>query len=187
MPKKQKIFIDNPIASSVDVSTGTAPTPYLVQDGEAVLIFGSVNADLVQPELVNESIHPVATSEGRVAAGFIIADFRSASMGPHSELQFFTLASDQPGEIIGSSPYALPIAMGTRPDWGTLCMRLWNDDTSVLAYNNEYLGLNAEPAVFSHLDGEDPDNITFDAKGSDGNPIIKKMLDKVFRNYSIDA
>ena len=92
MPKKQKIFIDNPIASSVDVSTGTAPTPYLVQDGEAVLIFGSVNADLVQPELVNESIHPVATSEGRVAAGFIIADFRSASMGPHSELQFFNRA-----------------------------------------------------------------------------------------------
>ncbi len=176
MPKIEKIFTDDPIMSSVDISTGTAPTPYLVHDGEAILIFGTVNSDFLMPELAHETVHAVNTVEGRVAAGFILANFREASMGPHSELQFFTLASRRSGESISPAPFAVPIAMGTRPDWGTLCMRLWNDDKSVLAYNNEYLGLNAEEAMFRHFDGNDPENIYFDVASSGGNPIISGQI-----------
>lgn len=178
MPKTEKIFTDNPITSSLDISTGTVPTPYLVQDGNAVLIFGTVNSDILKPELANETVHAVTTVEGRVAAGFILADFHQASMGPHSELQFFILASHLSGQSIGPSPYALPIAMGTRPDWGTLCMRLWNDDKSVLAYNNEYLGLNAEEAMFRHLDGNGPENIRFDVSSCSGNPIFSGQIER---------
>ncbi|GAB5488513.1 MAG: hypothetical protein Pars2KO_20830 [Parasphingorhabdus sp.] len=178
MPRTEKIFTDNPITSSVNISTGAAPTPYLVQDGEAILIFGSINSSLLRPELKNESVHPVHTVEGRAAAGFILADFRQASMGPHSELQFFVLASHQSGESIGAAPFALPIAMGTRPDWGTLCMRLWNDESSVLAYNNEYLGLNAEAAMFRHFDGDDPENIPFNVESADGKPIISGHVNR---------
>lgn len=177
MAKTEKIFTDHPILSSVDISTGTAPTPYLVQNGEAILIFGSVDSDLLGPELADETVHAVSTTEGRAAAGFIVADFHQASMGPHSELQFFILTSYQPEQSIGAAAYALPIAMGTRPDWGTLCMRLWNDSKSVLAYNNEYLGLNAAAARFCHLDRQNLDNVHFDVASADGMPIISGHIE----------
>lgn len=66
--------------------------------------------------------------------------------------------------------------MGTRPDWGTLCMRLWNNDESVIDYNNEYLGLNAEEAMFRLFIDNDPTNLPFDVSGSDGNPIVSGQI-----------
>jgi hypothetical protein len=173
MSEKTAIFANNPVTSSISLSTGNAPTPYLVQDGEALLIFGSIDAESLRSALAGEAIYPVATSESRMAAGFIFADFHEASMGPHCELQFFVLASDRPGEMIGSSPYALPIAMATNPNWGTVCMQLWNNSRPVIAYNNEYLGLNAEYAELELFSGDEPRNIKVEVTGSSGDPIVK--------------
>ncbi|RED16167.1 hypothetical protein [Parasphingopyxis lamellibrachiae] len=172
MSKKTAIFEDNPITSSVDLSTGKAPTPYLVHDGQALLVFGSVDGDALQSNLADEAIHPVATFRGRMAAGFILADFHEASMGPHCELQFFVLTSDDADRSIGASPFALPLAMATRPKWATVCMRLWNNTRPVIAYNNEYLGLNAEYGEFDLFKGDSPKGLEFAVTGNRGEPIV---------------
>lgn len=156
MVSDHPIFRDNPLSGQISLSTGPAPTPYHVYDGEGLLIFGSADFDITQSMIEDESIFPVKTASGKAAAGFIMANFEKASLGVHHELQFFILVSEKEGEVLADSPFALPIAMGTRPDWGSLCMNLWNDTEAVIAYNNEYLGLNARPGKFS-LFGEKPD------------------------------
>ncbi len=152
MALNHPIFQDNPLSGEISLSTGAAPTPYHVYDGEGLLIFGSVDFDMLQLMIADESVFPVKTASGAAAAGFIMANFEDASMGAHHELQFFVLVSEKEGEVLAASPFALPIAMGTRHDWGTLCLNLWNDSDAVIAYNNEYLGLNARSARFSLFD-----------------------------------
>ncbi|MGP1281711.1 MAG: hypothetical protein ACTS1X_01930 [Parasphingopyxis sp.] len=167
------IFEDNPVAGSVELSTGPAPTPYRVHDGEALLIFGDVASDRMRQSIDGEAVHPVEMAPGRAAAGFIMADFRQASMGAHGELQFFALVSEREGESIEDAPLALPIAMATRPDWGTLCCNLWNDLDSVVAYNNEYLGLNARHAAFRLFEKSQGRSVGFAVSDEAGNAIIE--------------
>ncbi|MEO9470434.1 hypothetical protein [Parasphingorhabdus sp.] len=171
MTHDHPVFADNPIDGEVSLSTGPAPRPYHVYDGEGLLIFGHADPACVDEFLTGEDLYPVLHVSGRVAAGFIIADFREASMGPHHELQFFILASQKPGETISDAAVALPLAMALRPEWGTLCVRLWNDTSTVVAYNNEYLGLNAELADFDLFARRD-NAIGFHVSLKDGQSII---------------
>lgn len=174
---KPQIFRDNPISSNVALSTGEAPAPYLVEDGEALLIFGTVDRDILAAALGYEDVHPVLRTDKRVAAGFIVADFRKASMGPHSELQFFLLVSPNAGEFIEDTPFALPLAMASRPELGTLCMHLWNDDASVIAYNNEYLGLNAAEATFDLFRQDGEGRLAFAVAETSGAPVLSGKLE----------
>ena len=171
VPNDHPIFRDNPITGSVELSTGTAPTPYHVYDGEALLIFGDVAADTIAAAIDGENVHLVEIAPGRVAAGMIMADFRDASMGPHHELQFFVLVAGQPGETIADLPLALPIALAS-PGYATLCFKLWNDADAVLAYNNDYLGLNASPAEFRLFQQQADKSLAFSVTGAGGAPIL---------------
>ncbi|MGJ8537146.1 MAG: hypothetical protein ACSHW2_08325 [Parasphingopyxis sp.] len=173
MQPDHRIFNDHPATGTVQLSTGSAPTPYHVYDGEGLLIFGDVACDAMEQSIQGEGIHLVKTAPGRAAAGFIMADFRQASMGPHRELQFFTLVSDTEGESISDAPLALPIAMATRLGWGTLCHNLWNDVDSVIAYNTEYLGLNARHAAFRLFEKSPGGDIRFGISDDIGDPIIE--------------
>lgn len=173
MQPDHPIFNDHPITGSVQLSTGSAPTPYHVYDGEGLLIFGDVACDAMQRSIEGEAVHLVKTASGRAAAGFIMADFRQASMGAHSELQFFTLVSNTEGESISDAPFALPIAMATRPGWSTLCHNLWNDTESVIAYNNEYLGLNARRAEFRLFEKQAGGDVQFGVADDMGSAIIE--------------
>ena len=166
------IFQDNPITGSVELATGTAPTPYHVYDGEALLIFGDVGMDAVAAAIEGEEVHLVEARPGRAAAGMIMADFRDASMGPHHELQFFVLLADQPGQTIADLPLALPIAMASS-GYATLCFKLWNDADAVLAYNNDYLGLNASPAEFRLFQAEAGGAVSFSIADRGGDPILR--------------
>lgn len=172
MTHDHAVFVDNPINGEVALSTGPAPKPYHVYGGEALLIFGHADPAGVNEFLEGENLYPVLTASGRVAAGFIMADFREASMGPHHELQFFVLVSEKSGETISDAAVELPLAMATRPLWGTLCVRLWNDCSAVVAYNNEYLGLNAELANFD-LFTRGEGAIGYHVSETAGRPIIK--------------
>ena len=172
VPDDHPIFRDNPITGSVELRTGTAPTPDHLHEGEAQLIFGDVGADVVGAVIEGEDVHLVETRPGRVAAGMIMADFRDASMGPHHELQFFVLVADQPGATIGDLPLALPIAMAS-PGYATLCFKLWNDADAVLAYNNDYLGLNASRADFRLFEQQPDRSISFSITGTGNAPILR--------------
>ncbi len=152
--------------------TGPAPTPYHVYDGDGLSIFGRVDPKAVSDVFAGEDVYPVTYKDGSVAAGFIFADFRSASMGPHRELQFFILSSFKAGEEIDSRPMSLPLAMALKPDWGTLCVKLWNDDRSVIAYNNDYLGLNASYADFDVSIGAGDHAITLNISDEGQAPIL---------------
>lgn len=173
MQQRHPIFDDHPTTGTVQLSTGPASTPYRVYDGEGLLIFGDVACDAMQRSIEGEAVHLVKTASGRAVAGFIMADFRQASMGAHSELQFFTLVSDTEGESISDAPLALPIAMATKPAWGTLCHNLWNDSDSVIAYNNEYLGLNTRRAEFHLFEKQAGGNVLFGVSDDAGSAIIE--------------
>ncbi|SIN59535.1 hypothetical protein SAMN02745824_0063 [Parasphingorhabdus marina DSM 22363] len=185
MPTEHPIFADNPLTGTIDLETGTAPVPYHVYDGEGLLIFGHADHDALTALLEKEGICPVTTMSGDIAAGFIMADFRDASMGPHHELQFFVLVSERPGETIDDAPFALPLAMAGRPDWGTLCVRLWNDRADVIAYNNDYLGLNARMASFGLFDRNEG-QVGFRVTAETGDPIIEGRI-RESRSTSLKA
>ncbi len=172
VPDDHPIFRDNPITGSVGLRTGTAPTPYHVHDGEALLIFGDISTAAVAAVIEGDDVHLVETRSGRAAAGMIMADFRDASMGPHHELQFFVLVADQPGATIGELPLALPIAMAS-PDYATLCFKLWNDVDAVLAYNNDYLGLNASAAAFRLFQQQGDGSTAFSIVDAGGEPLLR--------------
>ncbi len=148
MAATHPMFQAFPLTAHVDLSTGQAPTPYHVYGGDGVTIYGRINAQAAAPLFAAEDVYPVHYDDGSIAAGFIFADFRDASMGPHCELQFFILSSFKKGQTIDNRAMSLPLAMALQPEWGTLCVKLWNNDRAVIAYNNDYLGLNAAYAAF---------------------------------------
>ena len=143
MAHQHKLFQDFPLNGNTDLSTGTAPTPYLVYDGHGLLITGIADADAVSNATNNESVYPVLTTGGYAAMGIFVCDFQDASHGPHLELQVCALVSETPGQKISDHPFSMVASMIAHPDWGTLCLHLWNDTANVVAYNSEYLGLNA--------------------------------------------
>ena len=146
MAHQHKLFRDFPITGSTELSTGSAPTPYLVYDGHGLLITGIADLNAVQQRTKDEDVYPVATENGHAAMGIFVCDFQEASHGPHLELQVCALVSETPNQIMSDDPFAMVAAMIAHPDWGTLCLHLWNDTANVVAYNTEYLGLNASVA-----------------------------------------
>ncbi len=161
MTSTYTMFQTFPLTSHIDLSTGRAPTPYHVYDGDGVTIYGRVDAQAAAPIFATEDVYPVTYEDGSVAAGIIFAEFRDASMGPHCELQFFILSSYEQNQTIDNRAMSLPMAMALKPDWGTLCVKLWNNDLSVIAYNNDYLGLNAAYAAFDVTIGADGQGVAF--------------------------
>jgi hypothetical protein len=139
-----RLFEDFPLSGVVPLSTGHAPTPYHVYDGNGLLICGAADLAAVEHRLKGQDVYPVKTASGRAIMGIFACDFQKASLGPHTELQVSALVSRKTGEVVRDHAFALPAAMVTRPDWGTICMHIWNDTDTVVTYNRDYLGLNPQ-------------------------------------------
>ena len=141
---KHRLFRDFPIDGSVRLSAGEVPTPYVVYDGHGLLVAGTADLAAVERHAGEQDVFPVATASGRALMGIIICDFPDASHGSHHELQVFVLVSQTKRQMVRDHAFGLPAWMARRKDWGTLCLHLWNDSHQVVAYNREYLGLNAQ-------------------------------------------
>ena len=146
MPDAARLFRDHPPGAPVRLSTGAAPTPYAVQEAEAAMILGAADMGAAQAAMAAEGVHPVAAGPGRAAMGLILCDFSLASLGPHAEAQLFTLCADAPGVDLGPAGMAMPVALGLRAEISIFCLHLWNDLPAAVAYNSEYLGLQARRA-----------------------------------------
>lgn len=147
MISQHKLFQDFPIDGSTNLSVGQSPTPYHVYQGHGTLITGTADLNAVKSKTEDESVYPVRTKSGHAAMGIFVCDFENASHGSHLELQVCVLVSEDPGCRISDDPFAMLAAMVAHPEWGTLCLHLWNDTSNVVAYNSEYLGLNASLAT----------------------------------------
>ncbi|MCI2397848.1 hypothetical protein [Aliiroseovarius subalbicans] len=175
MPNDHPLFRDHPTTGSVTVSTGAEPVPYRAEDGEGLMLIGRGNLETVTQAMGSEGVHPVVTASGHAAMGIILSDFRKASHGAHREIQVFALCSKTPGEVIGDDAMALPVAMTTRSDLGTLCLHLWNDTARVVAFNTEYLGLNARLAACEFFP-RDGDAVTFACADKETGPILRGQI-----------
>lgn len=140
--RQHRLFHKFPLDGSVSLSTGDAPIPYHVYDGNGLLISATGDFAMVAQKISSEDVHLVRTASGKAVIGIFVCDFVDASLEPHTELQVSTLVSRTKGEVVSDHPFALAAAMVTRPDWGTMCLHIWNDTEVVVAYNREYLGLN---------------------------------------------
>lgn len=141
---QHKLFDDFPLNGTVSLSTGEAPTPYHVYDGHGLLVCGLADLGMVDKALEDQDVQAVRTESGKAVMGIFVCDFQQASLGPHVELQISALVSRTKGEIVSDHAFALPAAMVARPEWGTVCLHIWNDTETVVAYNRDYLGLNPQ-------------------------------------------
>jgi hypothetical protein len=141
------LFTRYPLNGRVPLSTGSAPTPYHVYDGIMLLIGGTVDLSKVRELIDHETVTPIATRTDRALMAIWIADFATASLGPHHELQFSLLVSHHPMAPVRAHRLALLRLLALEPGAGMLCHGLWNDEAPVVAYNSEYLGLRARLAA----------------------------------------
>ncbi|MBP7686532.1 MAG: hypothetical protein KA765_01430 [Thermoflexales bacterium] len=142
-PPDHQLFKQYPLNGRVALSTGEAPTPYHIYDGYGLFIGGVADLPAVQRLLAPEGVLPVTTTDGHALMGIWICDFTEASLGAHTELQFALAVTRSASDPIEPHPLNILTLMLTRPDLGLLCHGLWNDTPNVVAYNREYLSLNA--------------------------------------------
>lgn len=144
MGTSHSLFAEYPLSGTVELSTGTAPTPYHIYDGYGALIGGTASAETVRALLVNEQVVPLLDAAGRAQVAIWLCDFVEASLGPHHEFQVSVFVTRQSATPLAASPFALLAAMLSRPDMEMLCHGLWNSTAAVVAYNREHLGLPAQ-------------------------------------------
>lgn len=149
--RDHQLFKQHPLTGHVTLSTGEAPTPYHIYDGYGLFIGGDCDLAAARQLLQSEHLTPVQTLDGRGLMGLWICDFTDASLGPHHELQISIFVSGQPAAPIDSRGLKMAAMMLTRTDVQMMCHGLWNNTPSVVAYNREYLSLNARQTD-SHIE-----------------------------------
>lgn len=153
--RTHELFRRFPFTGAVSLSTGKAPKPYHVYSGSAIFIGGTINPDMALHFSDPEQMMPYMTTDSRALMGIWACDFSDASLGPHSELQFSLIASHDPRPLVEPHPFTILKLLATDPAARLLCHGLWNNQQHVVAYNSEYLGLNAALArsVFEYDHG----------------------------------
>jgi hypothetical protein len=120
--------------------------PYLVQDGAMLLISGSCDGEWASQALAADGLRPIIDASGRALAAIWVADFATASLGAHGELQFSLFASDSIAAL-PAAPWAVyRLLAGTGPAV-MVCHRLWNTTERVVRYNTDQLSLDARLAT----------------------------------------
>ncbi len=141
--REHQLFKQHPLNGRVTLSTGEAPTPYHIYDGYGLFIGGDCDLEVARQLLQPEHLSPVQTIDGRGLMGVWICDFTEASLGPHHELQISIFVSGQPVTPIDPRGLKMSAMMLARTDVQMMCHGLWNNAPNVVAYNREYLSLNA--------------------------------------------
>lgn len=142
--KSHPLFEAYPLDGEQETSIGRVPTPYHTYDGHGLFIGGTANLNNISNLLKNENVHPLQTTDGHAVMGIWVVDFTEASLGAHTELQFSILVSHQSVPPIESHPLTLLKALFVNPQARIFCYGLWNNTETVVAYNRELLGLNAQ-------------------------------------------
>lgn len=140
------LFHDFPLLAEVKISTGVVPAPYHIYDGYGCFVGGSADFHAVRQLLSGQQVRPVQDTHVRALMGIWICDFADASLGPHHELQISFFVARQPIADIPAHSLSIVQLMLTRPDVEMLCFGLWNNTKTVVAYNRERLGLDAQLA-----------------------------------------
>ncbi|MBT3241122.1 MAG: hypothetical protein HON98_09285 [Chloroflexi bacterium] len=133
----------NPLIGQVQLSTGTASTPYRVSDGNCLIIGGTADLSVVKERLDGQAVYPIETKDGKALMLIKLCDFQEADLGPHVELQYSYLVSRSPLTALKPHPFGILKIIANEPKVGLYADQVWNDTEPVIAYNNEYLGLNA--------------------------------------------
>ena len=168
------VFKLAPPAGTIALSTGSAPTPYFVYDGHGTLVIGTCEADALTEAFAGQSVHPVLTASGQGVLVMFICSFTDASHGPHLEFHVTALAAPAAGVSLSDDPAEALTALALRPDWGVFSLHLWNDTPEVVAYNREYLGLNA--ALCGGEVSVSSSKVTFAFETPDGGLLAKGSL-----------
>lgn len=168
--KPHRLFTDFPDRGNVTVSTGELPTRYVVRDGFGIVFCGTADLGAVTAATAEQGVQPVRTRSGKALMGIIACDFREASHGAHHELQVFALVSPDGDVVVNDHPLALLAKISDLGNLGTLCLHLWNNTSEVVAFNNEYLGLNAQLCLSSFEIGGG--RIAFDIWDAENQPIL---------------
>ena len=142
--RDHQLFKQYPLNGRIALSTGEAPTPYHIYDGYGLFIGGVADLPAVQRLLAPEGVAPVTTTHGHALMGIWICDFTEASLDAHTELQFALAVTRSALPPIAPHPLNILTLMLSRPEVGLLCHGLWNNTRNVVAYNREYLSLNAQ-------------------------------------------
>ncbi len=153
-----------PLTGHTTLSDGTTvPVPYQVQECDVYFIGGTAKLSAVTNLLRMEDVFPLATDDDRALMSLWICDFRSASLGPHRELQCSFYVTYAPHNVVQANPFALLRLITADPTVKMLCHGLWNDTALAVKYNREVLGLNAQ-LVHANLT-PDADSIAFTFHG----------------------
>lgn len=140
--KPHKLFQLYSLQGTETTSVGELPVPYHIYDGYSFFIGGTADFEAVKDLIKGEDLLPIQTVDGKAVMAIWVADFTSASLNPHHELQFSIFVSKTKITPLASHPCNALVAL-TRQDVKMLCHGLWNSTQDVVAYNRELLSLNA--------------------------------------------
>lgn len=155
------LFETYPLNGEETISVGRVPTPYQAYDGHGLFIGGTADLHHMNGLLHAEEVHPIQTTDGHALVGIWVVDFTEASLGPHHELQISILVSHQPTPTIESHPLTLLNALFSNPQARMFCYGLWNNTETVVAYNREVLGLDAQLSRGTIHDDDDHKTFQF--------------------------
>lgn len=141
--RNHNLFRRYPLNRTAPVAAGTLPAPYHVYDGTALLIGGSITLGAAWGLLDGQALKPYVTLDRRCLLLIWVCEFTDASLGPHQELQFALLAAHEARPPIAAHPLSALKTLGLDPAARMLAHRIWNNTEPVVAYNREYLGLDA--------------------------------------------
>ena len=106
------LFAGLPLAGTVSLSTGPAPRPYTVTNGEGVFVYGLCDGAALAALTDREAAVPVRTVDGHGILLVIFCDFTAASLGPHREAHLVALVEQTDGPPV--KPEAANRAAHTR-------------------------------------------------------------------------
>jgi hypothetical protein len=135
-----------PADGTVLIGNEELTTPYRVEDGAMLLIAGTCDGGAASVVTEPLGLDPVRTDDGRAVAALWIADFTTANLGPHGELQLSIFAEQHCGDVVSAGPWAFYEAVTRASAPWMVCHRLWNTTPRVVRYNDEHLGLAVELA-----------------------------------------
>ncbi|CAB9529836.1 expressed unknown protein [Seminavis robusta] len=168
-----EMFVRYPLHKAhVQLSTGESVTvPYHVYNGWASAVIGCCDLEQARKVCEQEDYQPVETDSGKALGMISFWEFGDANAGPHTEFQFTLLVStkDDPIVVIPETPFATSKAMALDPRVHCMIAELYNNTSTVVAYNNEIFALNAILANTHYS----RDQNTFQVETADGKLIAK--------------
>lgn len=128
------------------INNAERKTPYLVFNGNLLLLMGTCEYGYVKSAIANMNAYPVIDDKNRALMAIWIGDFKEANLEPHTELQISFFFTTDKQLIVPENDFSVLISLMNEKNIFMFCHKLWNNTERVVEYNSNFLSLNCQKA-----------------------------------------